>query len=165
MTVINRSALVPFSATLMFKLVDDIEDYPAFLPWCKSTHIIKREIDSDVISAENTNSTADLNALNTVTASIEIAKAGLNKTFTTRNINTNQNQIEMNLVDGPFKSLHGYWRFTPLDEHACKVTLDIEFDFSNKLLSMTLGPVFSQICNSLVNAFVSRAKDVYGSTS
>ncbi|MDH5258415.1 MAG: type II toxin-antitoxin system RatA family toxin, partial [Gammaproteobacteria bacterium] len=89
-------------------------------------------------------------------------KAGINKTFTTRNINTDNSQIEMNLVDGPFKSLHGYWRFTPLSDEACKVSLDIEFDFSNTLLSMTLGPIFSQICNSLVNAFVNRASVVYG---
>lgn len=143
MTVINRSALVPFSANDMFKLVDDIEHYPAFLPWCKSTTIISRDE-------------------NEVTASIEIAKAGINKSFTTRNINTKPEQIEMNLVDGPFKSLHGYWRFQALDDNACKVSLDIEFDFSSKLLSMTLGPVFSQICNSLVNAFVSRAAQVYG---
>ncbi len=143
MTVINRSALVPFSASEMFKLVDDIESYADFLPWCKSTTIIGRADDNSE-----------------VTGSIEIAKAGINKKFTTRNINT-ENQIEMNLVDGPFKHLHGYWRFTPLDDHACKISLDIEFDFSNKLLSMTLGPVFSQICNSLVNAYVSRANEVY----
>lgn len=145
MTVINRSALVPFSANDMFKLVDDIESYAEFLPWCKSTTVINR-------AEDNTE----------VTGSIEIAKAGINKTFTTRNTNT-ENQIEMNLVDGPFKNLHGYWRFVPLDEQACKITLDIEFDFSNKLLSMTLGPVFSQICNSLVNAYVSRANEVYKS--
>ena len=134
MTVINRSALVPFSASEMFKLV---------LPWCKSTSVLSRADDNSE-----------------VTGSIEIAKAGINKTFTTRNVNT-KNQIEMNLVDGPFESLHGYWRFAALDENACKITLDIEFDFSSKLLSMTLGPVFSQICNSLVNAFVSRANEVY----
>jgi len=144
MTVINRSALVPFSANDMFKLVDDIENYPAFLPWCKSSTVISREA-------------------NEVTASVEIAKAGINKTFTTCNINTEPEQIEMKLVDGPFKHLHGFWRFTALDENACKVSLDIEFDFSNQLLSMTLGPVFSQICNSLVNAFVSRANQVYKS--
>ena len=143
MTVINRSALVPFSATDMFKLVDDIESYAEFLPWCKSTKVISRAEDNGE-----------------VTGSIEISKAGINKTFTTRNINT-ENQIEMNLVDGPFEHLHGFWRFTPLDDHACKIALDIEFDFSNKLLSMTLGPVFSQICNSLVNAYVSRANEVY----
>ncbi|MDH3326879.1 MAG: type II toxin-antitoxin system RatA family toxin [Gammaproteobacteria bacterium] len=149
MTTINRSALVPFSANDMFKLVDDIERYAEFLPWCKSTNIIDRATGGNDNSGE-------------VIASIDISKAGIHKTFTTRNINTNASQIEMNLVDGPFKSLHGYWRFTALNESACKVSLDIEFDFSNQLLSMTLGPVFSQICNSLVNAFVGRAAVVYG---
>lgn len=141
MTTINRSALVPYSANQMFQLVDDIEKYADFLPWCKSTHVLNR-------------------SKNEVTASIEIAKAGINKTFTTKNINS-KNQIELNLVDGPFKSLHGFWRFTVLDEKACKVSLDIEFHFSNKLISMTLGPIFSQICNSLVNAFVDRAGRIY----
>jgi len=145
MTVINRSALVPFSANDMFKLVDDIDRYAEFLPWCKSTNVISRD------ATDNAE----------VVASIEIAKAGINKTFTTRNENVAGTQIELKLVDGPFDHLHGYWRFAPLNEHACKITLDIEFDFSNKLLSMTLGPVFSQICNSLVNAFVSRANEVY----
>jgi len=143
MTVINRSALVPFSAKKMFMLVDDIESYPQFLPWCKSTKVIRRSDDNSEL-----------------VGSIEIAKAGVNKTFTTRNTNT-ENQIEMNLVDGPFKHLHGYWRFAPLDDHACKVSLDIEFSFSSKLLSMTLGPVFSQICNSLLNAYIRRANEVY----
>lgn len=144
MTVINRSALVPYSANQMFQLIDDIEQYAEFLPWCRSTQILSRDN-------------------NEVTASIEIAKAGINKTFTTKNINS-ENQIEMNLVDGPFKSLHGYWRFSELDENACKVSFNIEFHFSNKLLGMTLGPIFSQICNSLVNAFVSRAGKVYSVT-
>lgn len=143
MTVINRSALVPYSAQKMFVLVDDINAYPQFLPWCRSSkeHLRDPEI---------------------VEASIEISKSGINKTFTTRNTLHNFHLIEMHLVEGPFKSLHGYWRFEELNDAACKVTLDIEFEFSNKILSMTLGPVFSHICNTLVNAFVSRAKEVYG---
>ena len=143
MTVINRSALVPYSAEKMFRLVDDIGSYPTFLPWCKSTNIVSRDETE-------------------VQASIEMAKAGINKSFTTRNRLHSNELIEMQLVDGPFKSLHGCWRFDSLNESACKVSLDIEFEFSNKILSMSVGPVFSQICNTLVNAFVSRAQDVYG---
>ncbi|MDX1811748.1 MAG: type II toxin-antitoxin system RatA family toxin [Gammaproteobacteria bacterium] len=143
MTVINRSALVPYSADKMFQLVDDIPAYPKFLPWCKSTTVHNREAEK-------------------VEASIEIEKAGINKSFTTRNVSQGSELIEMQLVEGPFQSLQGYWRFETLNENACKVSLDIEFEFSNKVLSMTLGPVFSQICNTLVNAFVNRARDVYG---
>ncbi len=142
MTVINRSALVPYSAEKMFILVDDIAAYPEFLPWCRSTTIISRE-------------------LAIVEASIQIAKSGLNKTFTTRNTIKDTELIEIQLVDGPFKELHGYWQFNALHENACKVSLDIEFEFSSKLLSMSLGPIFSQICNTLVNSFVKRAQDIY----
>ena len=143
MTRIERSAIVPFSSEKMFTLVDDIASYPLFLPWCKSTKIYSREN-------------------NEVKASIEISKAGINKSFTTRNQNNTFSSIELNLVDGPFKHLKGYWRFDELKPNACKVSLEIEFEFSSKLLSMTLGPVFSQICNTMVNSFVSRAQAVYG---
>jgi len=143
MTVINRSALVPFSADNMFDLVDDIEAYSKFLPWCKSTTVYKREG-------------------NNVEASIEMSKAGINKSFATHNTSTGKKVIEMRLMEGPFQHLEGYWRFEALNPTACKISLDIEFEFSNKMLSMTVGPVFSQICNSLVNAFVSRAQEVYG---
>lgn len=143
MTVINRSALVPFSAESMFQLVDDIAAYPEFLPWCKSTNIRERNE-------------------NEVVASIEMSKAGINKTFTTRNALVNFEKIEMQLVDGPFESLEGCWRFESLSANACKISLDIQFEFSSKILSMSVGPVFSQICNSLVNAFVKRAQEKYG---
>jgi len=143
MTVINRSAIVPFSAEKMFKLVDDIASYPSFLPWCKSTKIYSR-------------------GENEVKASIEMSKAGIHKSFTTCNHNKNYSSIELNLVEGPFKSLKGYWRFEELQENACKVSLEIDFEFSSKILSATIGPVFSQICNTLVNSFVIRAQEVYG---
>ena len=142
MTHIQRSAIVPFSAEKMFKLVDDIAAYPSFLPWCKSTKIYSRNEQE-------------------VKASIEISKAGINKSFTTCNYNKNYSSIELNLIEGPFKSLKGYWYFETLKPDACKVSLEIEFEFSNKLLSMTIGPVFSQICNTMVNSFVMRAQDVY----
>ena len=142
MTKIERSAIVPFSAEKMFKLVDDIPAYPDFLPWCKSTTVYSRNEGE-------------------VKASIEISKAGINKSFTTCNINRNYSIIELNLVEGPFKSLKGQWRFEALQANASKVSLEIEFEFSNKLLSMTVGPVFSQICNTLVNSFVGRAQEVY----
>ena len=143
MRTINRSALVPFAADQMFQLIDDISAYPQFLPWCKSTNEIERLGDS-------------------VKASIEIAKAGLHKTFTTKNNNQKNETIEMQLVDGPFKHLHGCWHFQSFDEKACKITLDIQFEFTNKILDKTLGPIFGQICNSLVEAFVKRAQELYG---
>lgn len=143
MTVINKTALVPYSASEMYDLVDDIAAYPSFLPWCGSSEVLERNDDE-------------------VRASIELSRSGIRKTFTTVNRLQTGKMIEMRLIEGPFKHLEGYWRFQPLSDTACKVMFDIEFEFSNKILSMTIGPLFSQITNTLVDAFASRAVEVYG---
>ncbi len=143
MTTITKSALVSYSPEEMFKLIDDIEAYPEFLPWCdKSTEIFRDD--------------------NNVEASLFISHSGLNKEFTTKNKNSAFDKIEMHLVNGPFKNLDGVWLFEPLGETACKVSLNLEFEFSSKLISITLGPIFSKIANSLVDAFIKRADTVYG---
>lgn len=143
MTTISKSALVTHSPEDMFKLVDDIEAYSEFLPWCGKATEISRD---------------DKN----VEASIFISHSGLNKEFTTQNKNTEFEKIEMHLVNGPFKNLDGVWLFEPLGESACKVSLNLEFEFSSKIISVTLGPVFSKIANSLVDAFIKRADNIYG---
>lgn len=143
MPTINKSALVSYEAGDMFGIVDDIESYPTFLPWCGGATIISRNDDE-------------------VEASIEISHGGLNKTFTTRNLLQKDKMIEMHLVDGPFKHLHGFWQFKKLGENACKVSLDLEYEFSNKLISLAFGPVFSQIAGTLVDAFCKRADEIYG---
>lgn len=127
----------------MYALVNDIESYPAFLPWCRSSTILERSDDE-------------------IKASIELARGGIQKTFTTLNRMQHNKIIEMRLVNGPFRHLEGFWRFQALDEHSSKVMLDMEFEFSNRLLGLTVGPVFTQITNSLVDAFTQRAMDVYG---
>lgn len=143
MTIISKSALVSYSPEDMFKLIDNIEEYSEFLPWCgKATEISRDE--------------------NTVEASLLISHSGLNKEFTTKNKNTAFDKIEMHLVNGPFKNLDGVWLFEPLGESACKVSLNLEFEFSSKLISISLGPVFSKIANNLVDAFIKRADTVYG---
>lgn len=143
MTTINRSALVPYSAAEMFALVDDIASYQSFLPWCKNSRVLSRSGDE-------------------VRGSIELSKGGIEKAFTTCNRMQKNKMIEMRLEEGPFHHLEGFWRFDTLDETACKVSLLLEFEFSNKLLGLTVGPVFNQIANSLVDAFCKRAADVYG---
>lgn len=143
MAHISRSALVPYSAEQMFVLVDAIRDYPQFLPWCRSSAELDRNEDE-------------------VKASIEIAKGALNKSFTTLNRMQKNKVIEMSLVDGPFKHLHGFWRFDELKLGACKVSLDLDFEFSNRLVSLAIGPIFNQVANTLVDSFVGRAKQVYG---
>lgn len=143
MREIHKTALVHYAPQQMYALVDDIGAYAEFLPWCSESRVLQRDTTS-------------------VEASLGISYGKLNKTFTTRNLNTPHHLIEMQLVDGPFKRLHGKWTFTPLGDDGCKVELRLEFEFSNRLLDMTVGPVFSQIANSLVDAFSQRAKQVYG---
>ena len=143
MTTISKTALVHYSPEQMFKLVDDIEAYPEFLPWCgKATELSRAE--------------------NMVEASLFISHSGLNKEFTTQNKNTAFSKIQMHLVNGPFKKLDGVWLFESLGDEACKVSLNLEFEFSSKIISLTLGPIFSKIANSLVDAFIKRADTVYG---
>jgi len=140
---INKSALVSYDASDMFHIVDDIESYPDFLPWCGAASVANRSADE-------------------VQASIEISHSGINKTFTTRNRLQKDKMIEMQLVNGPFKHLHGFWQFKKLGENACKVSLDLEYEFSNKLVGLAIGPVFGQIASSLVDAFCKRADQLYG---
>jgi len=142
-TAIRKSALVPYSAEEMYALVADIESYGNFLPWCGGARILERHA-------------------NNVTAAIDIAYRGVNKSFTTRNVLDPGRQMELKLIDGPFRQLHGYWRFEPLDDQACKVSLDLDFEFANRILAFAVGPVFSQIANGLVESFRKRAEELYG---
>lgn len=143
MSTIRKSALVPYSAHEMFGLVADVESYSQFLPWCGGSRILSRDEDS-------------------VAAEIEIAYSGVHKTFTTINRMQTDKMIEMRLVEGPFKHLFGYWGFLALDERACKVSLDMEFEFSNAMLGLVMGPVFSRIANDLVDSFRRRGEQLYG---
>jgi ribosome-associated toxin RatA of RatAB toxin-antitoxin module len=143
MTAISRHAIVSHAAADMYRLVADIESYPEFLAWCASTRILNRSDEQ-------------------VEARIDIAYKGINKSFTTRNRLQKGKTMEMHLVDGPFKRLQGFWRFEVLDESACKVLLDLEFEFSSKLVALTMGKVFNEIAGTLVDSFCRRADEIYG---
>lgn len=143
MATVHKSALVLYSAADMFALVNDVESYPRFLPWCRSARIFSRNPDE-------------------ILATIQMVKGAVDKTFTTCNRVQQNKMIEMRLLDGPFHHLEGFWRFQVLRQDACKVSLDMEFEFSNKILRLAVGPVFNQIVNSLVDAFCKRAVEVYG---
>ena len=127
----------------MFDLVNDVEAYPKFLPWCSGSRIIKRE--DDLVEAE-----------------LLIAKGGFKKSFSTRNKIEQGLSMTISLLNGPFSSLEGKWNFIPLREDASKVSLDLEFELSGKLASLAFGAVFNQICNTMVSSFTARAKEVYG---
>jgi len=143
MTVVRRSVLVPYTAEEMFGLVTDVESYPDFLPWCCATNVLSRDIDE-------------------VRASIEFAAGAVHKSFTTHNRHQENKMVVISLVEGPFRNLEGFWRFDGFADQGCKVTLDLEFDFASRVLSMVVGPVFTQIANTLVDSFHQRAKEVYG---
>ena len=146
MTVVQKSALVKFSAHQMFDLVNDIEAYPKFLPWCSGSRILKRE--GDFVEAE-----------------LMIAKGGFKKSFSTRNKIDQGGRITVSLLDGPFSRLEGVWNFMPLREDASKISLDLEFEMSSALASLAFGAVFNQICNTMVTSFTDRAKEVYGQSN
>ncbi|ACT08119.1 cyclase/dehydrase [Dickeya chrysanthemi Ech1591] len=142
MPKISRSALVPFSAEQMYKLVNDVSSYPAFLPGCTGSRVLS--------SSENE-----------MTAAVDVSKAGISKTFTTRNTLIDNQCILMQLVDGPFRQLRGDWRFTPLSDDACKVELNLDFEFKNALIELAFGKIFKELANNMVQAFTQRAKEVY----
>ena len=140
---INRSALVPYSAQQMYELVNDVDNYKNFLPWCGGSRTLEKTDDSSL-------------------ASVDIAFKGVHKSFTTSNQLAPDESIAMQMVDGPFSTLQGRWNFKPLDENACKISLDLDFDFSNRVVGAVIGPVFKLIADSMLDSFVKRAVELYG---
>lgn len=143
MRKIHKSAFVCHRAELVFELVDDIEAYPEFLPWCRASRVLKRE--GEVVEAE-----------------LEIARGAFRQIFATRNRNRPGREIHMTLLRGPFSHLEGTWRFQPLRKDASKVTLDLEFEISFGLAGLAFGALFEQVCETLVGAFTERARSLYG---
>lgn len=142
MNTLKRNAIVPYSARQMFEMVNTIEDYPRFLPWCRHAEVIRR-------------------TENEVVASLEIVWKGVHKHFTTRNVLHPYERIEINLVNGPLKHMEGIWQFHALAEQACNVILDLEFEFTGGFIDRLFQPVFQHIANTLVEAFCKRATELY----
>ena len=143
MRKVSRSALVPYNAQQMFLLVDDVDAYPEFLPWCNDAEVHLRTED-------------------TVEATLELHKGSVSNHFTTRNTRREFEAIDIALVGGPFRHLQGGWRFTDLEGQGCKVALELEFEFESMMVDMLFGRFFEDTCNSLVDAFTRRAEQVFG---
>lgn len=143
MRTVNKTALVPYTAAQMYALVNDVERYPEFLPWCRGARIL----------SQNNNE---------MRASLELARGGFHKNFTTRNTLEPGRGIVIALDRGPFRHLEGHWSFEDLGPEGSKVTLNMEFEFAGAMLDLIAGPVFHEICNSLVAAFTRRAAVLYG---
>jgi len=140
---INRSALVMHSSERMHALINDIASYPQFLPWCSGAQVLE---DGEGF----------------MLASLEVSKGRVKQSFTTRNDLSVEGRILMSLVDGPFSHLKGIWDFTILQDNACKVALHLEFEMKRNITKMAFGAVFNQAANNMVDAFCSRADQVYG---
>lgn len=143
MALVEKTVLIEYSALQMFELVDRCEDYPAFLPWCGRTELKYRDERKTV-------------------ATLHINYHAVKSSFTTENDKEIPTLMKIRLVDGPFRRLEGAWHFRPLAEHACKIEFRLHYEFSSKLFEKVIGPVFSHIANTFVDAFVRRAAQVYG---
>jgi ribosome-associated toxin RatA of RatAB toxin-antitoxin module len=143
MALVHKSVLLHYSAEQMFALVDRVEDYPAFLPWCGGVEVQER-------------------AAGKLVAAIQISYHGVRQSFTTENSNTPPTRMQMRLVEGPFRHLDGTWQFTALRADACKIEFELHYEFSSKILEKLIGPVFSKIADSFVDSFCKRAEVVYG---
>lgn len=142
MTVISRSALVMHSAQAMYDLVNDVASYPQFMDGCAAVEVF-----------EHTEQT--------MLARLDLKKAGVQISLMTRNSLQSPRQIEMQLEDGPFKKLKGLWLFKPLTEEACKVSLDLEFEFSSRGMGLAASNLFSGVANNLVDSLCQRADRVF----
>lgn len=143
MAVVHKSVFLGYSVEQMYALVNKIEDYPHFLPWCGEVDV--RPQDDNMLLAKMT-----------------IHYHGVKQSFTTQNTNLQPTSIIMTLVEGPFKHLDGTWSFKPLRADACKIDFELHYEFSSKVLEQVIGPVFSMIANSFVDSFCKRAEAIYG---
>lgn len=142
MNNVEKTVLVMHSAKEMFALVDNIEQYPSFLPWCSQTELLER---TDI----------------TTTATLHINYHGVKQQFTTSNQKSFPNSMDIQLKNGPFKHLEGDWQFIELAPNACKIVFRLNYQFANNLLEKLISPVFSHIAATFVDSFVKRADHVY----
>ncbi len=143
MRKVSRSALVPYTAEQMYALVEDVLEYPKFLPWCTNATLHSKDAES-------------------IEASLELQKSGIRKTFRTRNSLQPFVAMGIALVGGPFKHLDGGWRFDQLGGDGSKVSLQLEFEFESRMMDALLGHYFEETCNSLIDSFTRRAHEIYG---
>jgi ribosome-associated toxin RatA of RatAB toxin-antitoxin module len=143
MVVVDRSVLAPYAADRMYALVEDVESYPQFLPWCEGTRVELREPGRTV-------------------ATISARYHGLRQQFTTQNTNRPGERIDIALVSGPFRTLRGHWVFTPLGGDGCRIDFRLEYQFASRILEKVAGPLFHHIADSFVDAFVRRAEQRFG---
>ena len=144
MTEISKTTVVPYTPVEMYVLVNDIESYPTFLPWCTAAKILSQQEES-------------------LTATLSLALGKIKQSFTTENTMQDGSRIDIRLIEGPFKHLSGYWRFIQEDEQSCHIHLHMNYEFKSKIIKHTLGKAFYIVIDTLVDSFVHRAQQIYGS--
>ena len=140
---VARSAIVPHSAAELYALVEDVESYPRFLPWCLGAEVKSRSPGATL-------------------ATLTVGLRGVKQSLTTQNANRAPEAIDMKLVEGPFRHFAAGWRFQPLGESACKVEFSMEFEFASRALAALLQPLFEKIADGMVDAFTRRADEIHG---
>ena len=146
---VKKSVLLWYSPAEMYTLVTAVADYPQFLPWCERADVLEQRA-------------------NGMTARLHMALSGLRHAFTTRNVHVPNESVVVELVDGPFSSLDGHWKFVRLSKpsaqqgQACRIEFELRYGFSNGAFEAVLSPVFDRVANTLVDSFVKRAEQVYG---
>ncbi len=143
MQSINKSVVVSYTAEQMYDLVNDVESYPVFLPWCSSASV--HQSDPHYMKA-----------------TVSLAVGSVKQSFTTENTLQPGRRIDVRLLNGPFKKLQGYWSFVPAGENLCKVSFQMNFEYKNMLVKLALNKVFQRIGDTMVSSFVERAKQIYG---
>jgi ribosome-associated toxin RatA of RatAB toxin-antitoxin module len=143
MAVVEKSVLVEYAAAEMFRLVDAVEDYPLFLPWCGGVEVHEKTEQQTA-------------------ATLHINYHGIKAKFSTVNEKEFPRLMTIRLRDGPFRELDGNWRFTSLSDTACKVEFRLHYEFSSKLLEKAVGSVFNHIASTFIESFVKRARDLHG---
>lgn len=143
MPSIKKMKIISYSQEQMYALVNDVARYKEFVPWCTQSDILSQTEDE-------------------IKATLAFSGSGLSKSFTTLNRLLPHKMIEIRLIDGPFRHLEGFWQFDAMLNAHSKVSLDLEFEFTTKIMGMMFGPFFNQIASTLVDAFCKRAEKVYG---
>lgn len=144
--IVSRSSIMPYSAAQIYQLVADIESYPEFLNWCAQVEVHEQDADS-------------------VVATMKVAYSAIKLNWKTHNTNLENQSIKMQLLEGPFSEFEGQWKFDALGDSGCKVSLDMNFSFSDSVMSKLIGKVFESIMSAQINAFEDRAKQIYGAAA
>ena len=141
MKEIRRSAIVEHDAAEMFRLVDDVESYPQFLPWCRAVRV-------EMVGGKRH-------------ATLTVGLGAIRQSFTTVNENRPHEAIDLRLVEGPFKRFAAAWRFKPLSERACEIVYTMHYEFASRVIGKLLEPLFDQIADTMVDAFTRRADELH----